>query len=135
MAVRLERLTALRHTLQERYSQSTKDQSDQKEEDPFLEKLRILVQSEMDNSDFSVSHLGTAFHMSDMQIYRKLKALTNQTPSAFIRTIRLTKGKQLLQETDLTIAEIAYEVGFNNPNYFSRTFHRYYGRPPSAYRR
>jgi len=134
--VRLEKLTALRHTLQSRYSQSTSDQTDDNHEgDPFLEKLKTLVQSEMDNSDFSVSHLGAALHMSDMQVYRKLKALTDQTPSAFIRSIRLTKGKELLQETDLTIAEIAYEVGFNNPNYFSRTFHTAYGRPPSEYRK
>jgi len=136
LLVRLETLTSLRHTLQERYSQSANGPTtDNEDGDPFLDKIRILVQSEIDNSDFSVSDLGAALHMSDMQVYRKLKALTNQTPSAFIRSVRLTKGKQLLQETELTISEIAYEIGFNNPNYFSRTFHRYYGRPPSEYRK
>ena len=134
--MRLETLTSLRHTLQERYSQGANDPiADNEGGDLFLIKIRTLVESEMDNSDFSVNDLGAALHMSDMQVYRKLKALTNQTPSAFIRSVRLTKGKQLLQETELTIAEIAYEIGFNNPNYFSRTFHKAFGRPPSEYRK
>ena len=136
LLVRLETLTSLRHTLQERYSQGANGPiADNEGGDLFLIKIRTLVESEMDNSDFSVSDLGAALHMSDMQVYRKLKALTNQTPSAFIRSVRLTKGKQLLQETELTIAEIAYEIGFNNPNYFSRTFHKAFGRPPSEYRK
>ena len=136
LLVRLETLTSLRHTLQERYSQGANGPiADNEGGDLFLIKIRTLVESEMDNSDFSVNDLGAALHMSDMQVYRKLKALTNQTPSAFIRSVRLTKGKQLLQETELTIAEIAYEIGFNNPNYFSRTFHKAFGRPPSEYRK
>lgn len=60
--------------------------------------------------------------MSQMQVYRKLKALTGKTPSQFIRSIRLQKGKKLLLTTDLTVSEIAYEVGFSDPNYFSKTF-------------
>ena len=136
LLVRLETLTSLRHTLQERYSQGANGPiADNEGGDLFLIKIRTLVESEMDNSDFSVNDLGAALHMSDMQVYRKLKALTNQTPSAFFRSVRLTKGKQLLQETELTIAEIAYEIGFNNPNYFSRTFHKAFGRPPSEYRK
>ena len=67
-----------------------------------------------------------------MQVYRKLKALTNRTPSQFIRSIRLQKAMKLLKSTDLTVSEIAYDVGFTDPNYFSRTFLEEYGIRPSS---
>ena len=72
--------------------------------------------------------------LSDSQLYRKLKALTNQSPSVFIRDQRLTQSALLLKNLELHIAEVAYRSGFNDPNYFSRVFHRKYGQSPRDYR-
>ena len=74
-------------------------------------------------------------HMSKIQVYRKLKALIGKTPSVFIRNIRLQKGKELLENSNLTISEIAYDIGFGDPNYFSRTFQKEFGKSPSAIRK
>jgi transcriptional regulator GlxA family with amidase domain len=73
--------------------------------------------------------------MSRMQLFRKLKALTNQTPSEFIRTIRLKRAAQLLQQKFGNVAEITYEVGFNNLSYFAKCFRELYGVSPSEYAR
>ncbi len=137
LLIRLEKLTELRKALQTRYAQQSMvaiaDTSAQ-EMTPFLNKLTTHINKQLDNPDFSVADLSKVVNMSDMQVYRKLKAMTGQTPSTFIRSIRLEKGKQLLTETKLTISEIAYAVGFSNPSYFSRTFHTAFGRSPSDFR-
>ena len=62
------------------------------------------------------------------------KALTNRTPPQFIRSIRLQKAFELLKTTDLTVSEVAYDVGFSDPNYFSRTFLEEFGTRPSVMR-
>jgi len=62
-----------------------------------------------------------------MQVNRKLKTLTGKTPSRFIRSILLQKAKELLQTTSLNVSEIAYQVGFDDPNYFSRCFSEEFG--------
>jgi AraC-like DNA-binding protein len=73
--------------------------------------------------------------LSQMQVYRKLKALTGKTASQFIRSYRLSIGKEMLKKPELSISEIAYEVGFSDPNYFSRTFHKEFGAPPGDFRK
>lgn len=70
--------------------------------------------------------------LSESQLYRKLKATSGKSTALFIRSIKIQKGKELLQTTDKTISEIAYEVGFNDPSYFSRAFKEEFGLPPSA---
>ena len=65
-------------------------------------------------------------------IHRKLKAISNKPTTVFIRSIRLQKGKELIQTTEDTISEIAYEVGFNDPAWFSRAFKEEFGFAPSA---
>ncbi|MFK7936357.1 MAG: ATP-binding protein [Saprospiraceae bacterium] len=138
LLVRLEKLTALRITLQKHYAQSiieTPAIELPNEETIFLKQLRDLVLAQLDNPDFSVADLGKSMHLSDMQIYRKLKALTNQTPSTFIRSVRLQRGKELLKNTQLSIAEIAYTTGFNQPSYFSRSFQKTFGVSPREFRK
>jgi transcriptional regulator GlxA family with amidase domain len=68
-----------------------------------------------------------------MQLFRKLKALTNQTPSEFIRTIRLKRAASLIKQKFGNVAEITYEVGFNNLSYFAKCFKELYGKSPSEY--
>lgn len=64
-------------------------------------------------------------------MYRKLKSTTDKSTAIFIRSVRLQKAKELIETTDNTISEIAYQVGFNNPSWFSRAFKEEFGYPPS----
>jgi AraC-like DNA-binding protein len=72
--------------------------------------------------------------MSKMQLYRKLKALSNMAPAEFIKYIRLKKAAHLLQSTQLTVSEIFYRTGFNNQSYFFREFKKRYNYPPNEFR-
>lgn len=103
-------------------------------ENGFILKLRELIQVNISNSEFGVQQLADEMNLSQMQVYRKLKALTGQTSSQFIRSYRLNVAKEMLKNQDLSISEIAYEVGFSDPNYFSRTFHKEFGGPPGDFR-
>ncbi|MEP6794498.1 MAG: ATP-binding protein, partial [Saprospiraceae bacterium] len=104
-------------------------------EDEFVERVRNSVLAHLDDTDFSVMHLCRAVFLSRTQLHKKLKALTGQSASLFIRQIRLFAGLDLLKTTDLSISEIAYQVGFDDPNYFSRCFSQEFGAPPSETRK
>lgn len=139
LQVQLEKLVELRRQLQKRYAAAAGNGTPAGPaaslEDVFLEKLRAAVEAKLDDADFSPTQLAKAVLLSPMQVYRKLQALTGQTPSKFIRSVRLRKGLELLRGSELTIAEIAYETGFTDPNYFSRVFHEEFGRSPSEFRK
>ncbi|MCB0554220.1 MAG: response regulator [Phaeodactylibacter sp.] len=139
LLVRLKNLVEVRRLLQERYAQLAMEESpsDRKPdiEDAFLQKLRLAVEAALNDQDLSVTALGPAVNLSQAQVYRKLKALTGKTPSQFIRSIRLQKAVELLETTSQNISEIAYQVGFNDPNYFTRTFHQEFGKAPSEFRK
>ena len=72
--------------------------------------------------------------MSRVHLYKRLTAVTDLTPSEFIRQIRLRHAEQLLRKSQMTVAEVAYKVGFNNPRYFSKYFKEMYGMMPSEYK-
>ena len=84
--------------------------------------------------NFGLMELCKSIGMSRSQLFRKLKALMNQSPSTFIRLYRLGKAKDLLLKTDLPVSQIAYRVGFKDPAYFSFAFHEAFGSTPSAVR-
>jgi AraC-like DNA-binding protein len=105
-----------------------------KAEDPktkFLQKIIEIIHQEIDNHEFGSRHLAFKLHLSESQVYRKLKAITSKSTAVFIRTVRLQRAKELLQATNKTISEIAYEVGFNDPSWFSRAFKEEFGFSPS----
>jgi signal transduction histidine kinase/DNA-binding response OmpR family regulator len=139
--IRLNKLIELRQLLQERFSTnkfSTQNTPSKKElslDDIFLQTLIKLVKERLNDQDLAVVHLCRAANLSNMQVNRKLKALTGRTPSRFIRSIRLQKAKELLHTTDANISEIAYKVGFNDPHFFSRAFSEEFGFPPSVIRK
>lgn len=139
--VRLEKLVALRKTLQASYtgesslSQKIVNKQAPTLNDQFLQKLYEVVADKMDDPNLGVVHLCRAAKLSNTQVNRKLKALTSRTPSQFIRVIRLERAMELLKTTDLNVSEIAYDVGFNDPNYFSRTFLEEFGLSPSEIRK
>ena len=78
----------------------------------------------------SISGLARAIGVSRAQLHNKISALTGRSPSVFVRTIRLYKARELLKTSDLNISQIAYEVGFRDPAYFSRTYSEEFGRSP-----
>jgi AraC-like DNA-binding protein len=88
----------------------------------------------MGNPDFSVGELSTRFYTSRSTFYKRLLLLTGKTPIEFIRHIRLRRAAELLEKSRLTVAEIAYTVGFNNPKTFSHYFKEEFNQIPSAYR-
>ncbi|MBK8111170.1 MAG: helix-turn-helix domain-containing protein [Saprospiraceae bacterium] len=91
-------------------------------EDLFIQKFKAVVNENISNSNFEMPDLEKALAMSRSQIYRKIKALTDKSPSQLIRTIRLQKGRHLLLTTQLTVSEIAYEVGYTAINNFSDAY-------------
>lgn len=139
--IRLNKLVELRQLLQEKYSSSTFLKNNKTlMKDPslnelFLQKLIKVVEGRLDDQDLAVVHLCRAANLSNMQVNRKLKALTGKTPSRFIRSIRLQKAKELLQTTSLNVSEVGYKVGFNDPHFFSRSFSEEFGHPPSVNRK
>lgn len=139
--IRLEKLIELRKSLQEKnttaeiFSKNITEKKSVSLDDIFLQKLINVVQERLDDPDLSVNDLCQVARRSNTQVNRKLKALTGKTPSQFIRSIRLQKAVELLKTTDLNVSEIAYDVGFNDPNYFSRTFSEEFGFPPNEVRK
>jgi len=138
LLVRLDQLVALRRRLQERYAAGilpapSSDKGVQMQ-DAFLQKIRTLIEEHLDDSEFGINELCHSLFLSRMQVHRKLKALTNRSASHVIRSIRLQNAKKLLKTTELTISEIAYDTGFNDPNHFSRVYKEKYGVTPSERR-
>ncbi len=105
----------------------------QSAEEKFLQQVLTVIETNMSNPEFSVDQLSRDVFMSRVALYKKLFALSGKTPIEFIRSVRLQRAAQLLQKKELTVAEVAYEVGFNNPKYFSRYFKEAYNILPSAY--
>jgi TolB-like protein/AraC-like DNA-binding protein/tetratricopeptide (TPR) repeat protein len=97
---------------------------------PFLRKVTAVVENNLKNEQFGAGELVSEMNMNRYTLYRKLKTLTGKSISRFIREIRLQKSMDLLREEDKNASEIAYEVGFNSPAYFTRCFHKYFGFPP-----
>ncbi|MDR2119117.1 MAG: response regulator [Tannerellaceae bacterium] len=91
------------------------------------------TEQNISNPDFSVEELSRELGMSRVHLYKKLSSLSGKTPIEFIRVIRLKRAAQLLKESRLTVSEIAYEVGFNNPKYFRKYFKDEFGVLPSQY--
>ncbi|OQP61463.1 hybrid sensor histidine kinase/response regulator [Niastella vici] len=102
-------------------------------DEQFIRQSIETVEQNISNPDFSVEDLSRALHMSRVALYKKLLALTGKSPLDFIKTIRLKRAAQLLEKSQFNISEIAYEVGFNNPKYFARTFKKEFGVLPSEY--
>nr|MBI1231355.1 response regulator [Cytophagales bacterium] len=142
LKIRISHLISIRKKLQKKYANLVKEGAQDNvpisspgPEELFLQKLKEAVESNLDDTEFGPAQLFESVGMGQMQVYRKLKALTGKTPSQFIRSIRLKNGMNLLQTTEMNISEIAYQVGFSDPNYFSRTFQIEFKINPSDFRK
>ena len=140
LLVRLEQLLILRKKLQERYkSQLALPQSTASTkhaaEDAFIEKFRQVVINNIAEENFGVAQLCRSLGVSRTQLHNKIKALTGLSTTGFVRSIRLHKARLLLQTTDLNVSEVGYEVGINNPAYFSRIYSEEFGEAPRRTRK
>lgn len=138
LKAQLENLLRIRKSLQKHFSvlASNKDSKEDKKvvEDPFLVKLNEIIHHNMEDEDFGILQLCRAMQMSRTQLHRKITALTGKSTSIYIRYLRLHQAKQLLKKPEMNISEVAFAVGFSDPNYFTRTFTEEFGITPSGYR-
>jgi signal transduction histidine kinase/ligand-binding sensor domain-containing protein/DNA-binding response OmpR family regulator len=103
------------------------------EDEKFLKNAFEHIELNITKINFSVEELSKQLNLSRVSLYKKLLTLTGKTPVDCIRTVRLKRAVQLLEKSQLSIANVAYEVGFNNPTYFSKVFKEEYGILPSEY--
>ena len=96
----------------------------------FAEQLNEAIRKHMSNPNLKMEELGEEIGLGRVQLYRKVKAITGQTPVELLRQMRLQRAYALLGSTTKTVAEIAFEVGFNTPGYFSKCFKDQYGKLP-----
>jgi len=146
LLVRIDNLLHSRHQLRDLWS-SRPDKSDNKPEvvtpaiiedqieNAFIGKFKKVVEENMGDSNISVEELAAKMGLSRVQLYRKVKALTGNTPVDLLRRARLTRAKELLTSTELTVSEIAYQVGFASPSYFTKCYKDEYGIVPGEDRK
>ena len=101
----------------------------------FLAQVDAIILDNISNESFTIDDLSNLLHLSNSQVYRKIKEKSGMNPSTYIKTKRLKKAHQLILKTERTITDIAYSVGFNCNTYFSTCFSEYYGFPPSQLRK
>jgi signal transduction histidine kinase/ligand-binding sensor domain-containing protein/DNA-binding response OmpR family regulator len=102
-------------------------------DEKFVQDALAITEKNISNADFSVDELSRNLLLSRATVYKRLFVLTGKTPAEFIRSVRLQRAAQLLEKTQMTVAEVAYETGFNNPKYFSKYFKAQFSMLPSAY--
>jgi AraC-like DNA-binding protein len=102
-------------------------------DEKLIENAIRYVETHIARPDLSVEELSHELGMSRVHLYKKLLQITGKTPIEFIRIIRLKRAAQLLRESQQNVSEVAYQVGFNNPKYFSKYFKDEFGVLPSVY--
>lgn len=146
----LQSQLVLRKNLQVRFSQLTQQSSSTEVtatiaennieieleiEDAFLQKIRDIIEKDLSNSEIGMLQLVRQIGMSRSQIFKKVKALTGNSPSIYMRSIRLYHAQELLKKNELNISEIAYKVGFSSPVYFSDVYLEEFGVRPNETRK
>jgi signal transduction histidine kinase/DNA-binding response OmpR family regulator len=104
-------------------------------DEKFVQKAVLIVEKNIDNPDFLVENLCKEMGMSRVYLYKKMLALTDKTPSEFIRFIRLKRAAAMLEKSQMFVNEIAFQVGFNEPKYFRKYFKEEFGVTPSEYKK
>lgn len=100
-------------------------------EDDFLDRIRIIIEKNLDNDQFSIDQLYRKIGVSRIQLYRKLKSLTGQSPAQVILNIRLQKARGLLQTTNQKVGEVASNTGFKDHSHFTKLYKDAFGELPS----
>jgi signal transduction histidine kinase/DNA-binding response OmpR family regulator len=135
LIVRIKNLIENRRQMRERYSKEMllgpKKIPVSSMDEKFLQKVMEAVETNMGDPDFSMEKFGQQVALSRMQLHRKLKALTGNSPGDFLRSMRLKRAKRLLESRAGNVSEVAYEVGFNNLSYFSKCYKEEFGLSPN----
>ena len=103
-------------------------------EDAFINKLRQVLESNLDDDEFGISQICTKLAVSHTQLYRKFKSVSNYSISEYFKILRLLKAKSLLTNTSMNVTEVAFAAGFKNLSYFSREFTHLFGKSPKEFR-
>ena len=103
----------------------------QSAESLFVEKFRTIIQGNLGNSDLNVETISHEMGISRAQLYRKIKSITGISPNDIVREARMRRADRLLATTDKSVSEIAYEVGFSSPSYFTKCYREFFGRTPN----
>ena len=135
LTLRVKNLIGIRQTLRKKFSSSIvikpKEITTGSLDKLFLEKAIKIVEKNISNEKFSVENFSYEMNLSHSQLHRKLRALINQSAIQFIRSIRMQRALEMIQKNSGTISEIAWEVGFNDPSYFTKIFSKHFGFLPS----
>lgn len=124
----------LQQTLAQKKSIGSLLDSQSKLDSSFLKKITKFVNEELNNPELNSDLIAQHMHISQRQLYRKLKAITGNTVNEFMLRVKMEQAEILLKTSSLNISEIAYKVGYNEPSNFSRSFSKFYGCSPTAYR-
>jgi len=99
----------------------------------YLNYLTRIIEENIEDPDFSVETLSSILNMDRFQLYRKIHSITGLSPSRFITRIKLSNAVERLKNTQATVSEVAFDLGFSSPSYFARCFREVYGVQPSRY--
>lgn len=139
LLARLKNILELRNALKNRYASSTDTsfvEIELNESDAaFLSKIVDIIDANLSNSEFGMEELVKEVGMSRAVLYKKINSLTGMSIGIFIRTIRLKKAAQLLKQGELNVSEVAYETGFNDRVFFSKSFSSFFGVSPKDYQK
>lgn len=139
LLARIDNLLKSRKQLRHLFDGKAKEESQEEEklsapDRTFIDRLKAAIQKHLSESDLKMDDLGAELGISRVQLYRKVKALTGLSPVELLRQIRLQKAYSLLEHTDHTVSEIAYDTGFSSPGYFTTCFKKQYGKNPMEMR-
>ena len=136
LLARIENLLRQRQLLKHLYQgtkETEKEISESHLEDrdkQFLKQLQAIIQKNLSDSEFGVEDMGQQIGLSRVQLYRKVKAMTGSSVVDLLRKARLAKARRLLETRSMSVSEVAYEVGFSAPSYFTKCFKEEYGMLP-----
>ncbi|CUO76880.1 L-rhamnose operon regulatory protein rhaS [Segatella copri] len=136
LLARIENLLRQRQLLKNLYQgtkEAEKEISEAHLEDrdkQFLKQLQAIIQKNISDSEFGVEDMGQQIGLSRVQLYRKVKAMTGSSVVDLLRKARLAKARRLLETRSMSVSEVAYEVGFSAPSYFTKCFKEEYGMLP-----
>ncbi|MGV3703783.1 MAG: hybrid sensor histidine kinase/response regulator transcription factor [Arcticibacter sp.] len=135
--VKLKNLLALNQQLKETYVKQVKvlpaSVEIESENEKLINKVLVYIEENLHNPQLSVEAMARSLCMSRASLYNKILEITGMSPVEFIRSVKLEKAIVLLEQSDMSIAQIAYHVGFSTPNYFARSFKAKYNIVPSEY--
>ena len=99
----------------------------------FITRFRKIIEDKLIDSDLNVDEIGKSLGLSRVQLYRKIKSLTNYAPNELVRIIRLKAAEQMIINSEKSVSEIAYDTGFSTPSYFTKCFKEYFNVSPTEY--